>query len=239
MRAMQRTPMRHAVDQRGSAAGAAVRVQCARAHGVCDMHHHHHAVAPAAYAGRRRSCRTAAADAGVAEAAVAAAITVADITPPFLLFNTCITYAWLLLIIAPRWSLTRALMASDFVVIVPSLAFVYFFVASSVIDSSGSAEDLGKKVVFLFTEAITDPVKMASLSTPAYSAQDWVHLLVWDWVVGRYIYQDALANDLPVRPALLLCFSSGPPGLLVHLLTKAVVGAWRRRDVDTSGDGTQ
>ncbi len=52
-------------------------------------------------------------------------------------------------------------------------------------------------------------------------------MLVWDWIVARVIYKEALELDLPMRFSLFVCFSSGPPGLLVHLATKAAVLAWR------------
>lgn len=40
---------------------------------------------------------------------------------------------------------------------------------------------------------------------------------------GRWIWLDALETGLPVRFALLTAFNSGPPGLLVYLLTRAVL----------------
>lgn len=62
-----------------------------------------------------------------------------------------------------------------------------------------------------------------------YIMQDWVHVLAWDFIVGRFVWQEALEKELPVRHSLIATFMFGPVGLLVHLLTKYVVGAWRPR----------
>jgi hypothetical protein len=96
--------------------------------------------------------------------------TVEEITKPFEWANTAITYAWILLLLAPRWNFTKTVVLSDFAAILPCLAFLFFFASATSIDSS-DPEELGKKVAFLFTEAITDPTKMATLATPAYMAQ--------------------------------------------------------------------
>lgn len=80
-----------------------------------------------------------------------------------------------------------------------------------------------QKSIFLFTDGAADPKNMAKLlSSPAYAAQDWVHVLIWDYGAGRLIYLDALKKGVPIRPALLVTFIAGPIGLLVHELTCAI-----------------
>lgn len=59
-------------------------------------------------------------------------------------------------------------------------------------------------------------------------------MLAWDWIVARFIYLEALELDLPMRFSLFVTFSSGPPGLLVHLATKAAVMAWRGSQQSTT-----
>ncbi|KAA6429803.1 MAG: hypothetical protein FRX49_00235 [Trebouxia sp. A1-2] len=82
---------------------------------------------------------------------------------------------------------------------------------------------LTAKSIFLFTDGAADPKNMAKLlSSPAYAAQDWVHVLIWDYGAGRLIYLDALKKGVPIRPALLVTFIAGPIGLLVHELTCAI-----------------
>jgi hypothetical protein len=77
----------------------------------------------------------------------------------------------------------------------------YFF-TTAVIDAQ-TGKDVSAELVFLFTEAITDPEKMLSLfNNPAYAAQDWVHLCTWDMLVrGQRSYTqigcDAAPDPLP------------------------------------------
>ncbi|KAK3278205.1 hypothetical protein CYMTET_13831 [Cymbomonas tetramitiformis] len=140
-------------------------------------------------------------------------------------FNTAVLIPWVAMIFAPRARLTQTVMKSEWSQVIPCLIFTYFFVTAAVIDAA-AGEDLATKVQFLFTEAIADPDKMASMfvASPSYAAQDWVHLCTWDLIVGRMIYLDGLAKGLPTWHSLTFCFNSGPPGLLIHILTKGIVG---------------
>ena len=150
-----------------------------------------------------------------------------DVSPevlvaPFQFSNVAISILWAPIIIAPRAKLTEAVAKSRWSIILPSIAFLYFFLAATVIDSPDLADVL-QKSVFLFTDGAADPKNMAKLlSSPAYAAQDWVHVLIWDYGAGRLIYLDALKKGVPIRPSLLVTFIAGPIGLLVHELTCAI-----------------
>jgi len=142
--------------------------------------------------------------------------------PPFQFSNVAISVLWAPIIIAPRWKLTEAIAKSRWSIIIPSMAFLYFFLAATVIDSPDLA-DVFHKSIFLFTDGAADPKNMAKLlSSPAYAAQDWVHVLIWDYGAGRLIYLDALKKGVPIRPSLMVTFIAGPVGLLVHELTCAI-----------------
>ena len=145
------------------------------------------------------------------------------LTGPFQFANVAISVLWAPIIIAPRWKVTQQVMRSKWTVILPSLGFLYFFLAATVIDSPDLG-DVFQKSKYLFTDASAEPRNMAKLlSSPAYAAQDWVHLLIWDFAAGRLIYLDALKKQVPMRPALLVTFIAGPIGYLVHQATCAVV----------------
>lgn len=144
------------------------------------------------------------------------------LTAPFQFANVAISVLWAPIIIAPRWKVTQAVMQSKWTIILPSIGFVYFFLAATVIDSPDLG-DVFQKSKYLFTDAAAEPSNMAKLlSSPAYAAQDWVHLLIWDFGAGRLIYLDALKKKVPMRPSLLVTFIAGPIGLLVHELTCAI-----------------
>lgn len=141
---------------------------------------------------------------------------------PFQFSNVAISVLWAPIIIAPKWKVTEAIAKSRWSIIVPSIAFLYFFLAATIIDSPDLA-DVFQKSIFLFTDGAADPKNMAKLlSSPAYAAQDWAHVLIWDYGAGRLIYLDALKKGVPIRPALLVTFIAGPIGLLVHELTCAI-----------------
>lgn len=150
-----------------------------------------------------------------------------DISPeilvaPFQFSNVAISILWAPIILAPRAKVTEAVARSRWSIIIPSMAFLYFFLAATVIDSPDLG-DVFQKSKFLFTDGAADPKNMAKLlSSPAYAAQDWVHVLIWDYGAGRLIYLDALKKGVPIRPALLVTFIAGPIGLLVHELTCAL-----------------
>eukprot|EP00193_Tetraselmis_chui_P004882 CAMPEP_0177754920 /NCGR_PEP_ID=MMETSP0491_2-20121128/2278_1 /TAXON_ID=63592 /ORGANISM="Tetraselmis chuii, Strain PLY429" /LENGTH=163 /DNA_ID=CAMNT_0019270359 /DNA_START=291 /DNA_END=783 /DNA_ORIENTATION=+ len=118
---------------------------------------------------------------------------------------------------------TKKLLGPTWFMVPYALIDTAYFIGTAVLDAQ-SGEDVNAKAVFLFTEAITDPAKMLSLfDNAAYAGQDWVHLCTWDMLAGRWIWLDALATGLPMRFALFTAFNSGPPGLLVYLLTRAVL----------------
>ena len=150
-----------------------------------------------------------------------------DISPeilvsPFQFCNVAISVLWAPILIAPRAKVTEAIAKSRWSIIIPSTAFLFFFLAATVIDSPDLADVL-QKSKFLFTDGAADPKNMAKLlSSPAYAAQDWVHVLIWDYGAGRLIYLDALKKGVPIRPSLLVTFIAGPVGLLVHELTCAI-----------------
>lgn len=166
-------------------------------------------------------------DRGTHLAAFPGNIAFPDISPdvliaPFQFSNVAISVLWAPIIVAPRWKVTESIAKSRWSIIIPSMAFLYFFLAATVIDSPDLA-DVFKKSIFLFTDGAADPKNMAKLlSSPSYAAQDWIHVLIWDYGAGRLIYLDALKKGVPIRPALLVTFIAGPVGLLVHELTCAI-----------------
>lgn len=50
---------------------------------------------------------------------------------------------------------------------------------------------------------------MMSENNPAYAAQDWVHLCLWDYWVGSYIYLQGLEKGVFTAHSLVLTFNTG------------------------------
>lgn len=134
------------------------------------------------------------------------------------------------MIVAPKWEVTRKLLEPVWFMVPYCLIDTIYFVTTAILDAESGA-DVGAKAAFLFTEAIADPAKMQTLfDTSAYTAQDWVHLCTWDMLAGRWIWLDGLATGVPIRFALFTAFNSGPPGLLVYLVTRAL---FQKEDKDS------
>eukprot|EP01024_Parvocaulis_polyphysoides_P032658 TRINITY_DN2921_c0_g1_i3.p1 TRINITY_DN2921_c0_g1~~TRINITY_DN2921_c0_g1_i3.p1 ORF type:complete len:241 (+),score=5.39 TRINITY_DN2921_c0_g1_i3:26-748(+) len=57
------------------------------------------------------------------------------------------------------------------------------------------------------------------LSRQLTAASLWIHLLVGNFVIGRYIYLNGLEKSLVTLHSLLLAFVCGPVGLISHMLT--------------------
>lgn len=142
------------------------------------------------------------------------------IAKPFVTANSVVCIPWALMILAPNWSVTKKMFKSDWSMIVPGLVFAFFFVAAAFIEISNPSQ-LVDKVRFLFLEAIADPEKMKEIlsSGPGYAAQDWIHLIAWDLIGGRWIYLDGLNKKVPTWHSLIITFGGGPLGLLLHFAT--------------------
>jgi hypothetical protein len=130
---------------------------------------------------------------------------------------------WLLMILLPKNPLTRKIMGG---IQVPLLCCAIHFgiVGTSLLGPEGTAPLAEFNRVF---DPFGDPqaafLYMTS-SYPNFVAEEWSHVLSWDLVVGRLIWQDGVQRNLPTAPAVLLCNLIGPPGLLLHWATCAYYG---------------
>jgi hypothetical protein len=139
------------------------------------------------------------------------------ITPNLLfsLANTLALLGWALLVLAPRWRGTRALVLSGAWPLV--LAALYaVFIAGHYLGAHGSEGGFGSlaQVAALFH----DPWALLA---------GWVHYLCFDLFVGAWEVRDAQRRSVPhgaLVPALVLTFLFGPVGLLVYAGARAALG---------------
>ncbi|BAC91775.1 ABA4-like family protein [Gloeobacter violaceus] len=114
---------------------------------------------------------------------------------------------WALMIVAPNWKVTRRVMASYLPFI--ALALVYLYLVAG----SLNTESL---------QAMSNP-KLADIArffgTEQGAAAGWVHYLVFDLFVGRWIYFEGQRTAVWTIHSLILCLFFGPFGLLSHILT--------------------
>lgn len=118
---------------------------------------------------------------------------------------------WILMIVAPKWKVTRFLI--DFKVIPLALSaiyVVYIFKAMQI----GGAPDFGSlaSVMALFTE------QHAVLA-------GWVHYLAFDLVVGMWMLDQnkkLQIHQLLMAPCLFGTFMLGPVGFLAFMIIRAI-----------------
>ncbi|MGB3296006.1 MAG: ABA4-like family protein [Phormidesmis sp.] len=115
---------------------------------------------------------------------------------------------WLLMVVLPNWGVTRRVMASYWPFVPLALAYIYCFATS------------------------IDPESLAAFANPTLSqlaglfadervmATGWIHFIVMDLFVGRWIYLQGQEKGIFTRHSLALCLFAGPIGLLSHLTTQ-------------------
>lgn len=132
----------------------------------------------------------------------------------FSLASSAVLPGWLLLIFAPRWRWTTALVTGVLLPILLGLLYLYL-IAVHWAGSSGGFGSLAE-VRQLF-------------DVPGLLLAGWVHYLAFDLFVGTWEVRDARRLGIPhllVVPCLLLTFLFGPIGLLLYLALRATL---RRR----------
>tara|TARA_R110002051_G_scaffold309037_3_gene381417 strand:- start:4655 stop:5077 length:423 start_codon:yes stop_codon:yes gene_type:complete len=132
-------------------------------------------------------------------------------TVVFSIANTVVIPMWLLMIILPKWKVTRFFI--DYKVIPLALGLVYVFYIFQAI-SLGGGMDFGSltAVMELFTEENT-------------VLAGWIHYLAFDLLVGMWILDENKKlgiNHLLLVPCLLGTFMFGPLGFLLFMGLKAI-----------------
>lgn len=132
--------------------------------------------------------------------------------PIFQLANLFVLPFWALMLFAPHWRGTQAVMRSF--IPIAGLAALYavllgqsFFALNPALNPADLANP-------------TLAVIAAGLGTPAGATIGWVHFLAFDLFAGRWIYLDSRERALSVwwvGPCLFFTLMAGPLGLLLYL----------------------
>lgn len=129
----------------------------------------------------------------------------------FSLANYLVMPMWLLLIILPKWKVTRFLIDYKVIPLLLSLVYaIYIFQAIQI----GGMMDFGslKSVMALFTE------ENAVLA-------GWVHYLAFDLLVGMWMVNQNRSlgiHQLLMAPCLFGSFMFGPLGFLLFMILRTV-----------------
>lgn len=101
--------------------------------------------------------------------------------------------------------------------------------------------------LYLFVTSL-DPETAQSFSNPQLQLADlatlfaqekvtatgWVHFLVMDLFVGRWIYWEGQRTRIWTLHSLILCLFAGPLGLLSHILTQWFTALFRSNSTEAS-----
>jgi hypothetical protein len=144
----------------------------------------------------------------------------------FLAANVGIMAFWALLIIAPNWSVTHALVHRPVLPLALALAYIAYALPGFILPG-GKPEGGGfgslAEVMVLFT------------SKPAVMA-GWIHYLVFDLFVGAWEARDAKRLGFPhwlLIPCLILTLLLGPVGLALYLTLRwALKKRWTLVETD-------
>ena len=114
---------------------------------------------------------------------------------------------WALMILLPNWGVTRRVMESYIPLVVLAGLYLYLFV-SSITPENAQA---------LSNPQLADIARFLGQETAA--ATGWIHFLVMDLFVGRWIYWEGQRTGIWTIHSIALCLFAGPLGLLSHILT--------------------
>ena len=128
----------------------------------------------------------------------------------FTLSNVLVLPFWLLILLAPRWRVTRRVIGSPLIVV--PIALLY------------SALVLPGLPALLPTLANPGLAAIAEgFGTPQGATAAWAHLLAFDLFTGRWAYLDSRAREMSpwlAGPVIFFIFMLGPFGLLLYLVAR-------------------
>ncbi|MBD2344470.1 ABA4-like family protein [Anabaena subtropica] len=153
-----------------------------------------------------------------------------DITQLFNIANIFVLPFWALMILLPNWQVTRRVMESYIPFLPLAGAYLYLFVTSITPENAQA----------LSNPQLADIAHFFADETAA--ATGWIHFLVMDLFVGRWIYGEGQKTGIWTIHSLILCLFAGPLGVLSHIftywITKAISPNFERHDVAKSPQQT-
>ncbi len=135
----------------------------------------------------------------------------------FTLANVSVLPFWLLLALAPGWRGTQILVHSVAMPVLLGAAYVWLF-ATGAFFGPDTPEGGG----FSSLEGV-----MALFTSPEAVLTGWLHYLAFDLFVGAWISRDARRRGVThwlVVPCLVFTLMTGPAGLLLYTILRAVTG---------------
>ncbi len=130
----------------------------------------------------------------------------------FQIANALVLPQWLLMVVAPRWSVTQFLVKSFLIPVVLAIFYAFYIFAGDPLDFEAFSTLEGVKGLF---QNGGDGVMLAG----------WIHYLAFDLIAGSVVLRDAQERGIPhwwVIVPILFCFMLGPIGLLLYWIIRTV-----------------
>jgi len=139
----------------------------------------------------------------------------------FVASNIIIAPFWLLMILAPKWEVTRKVIGSRWIVFPIALCYAAPIAPFLATDLPTLAKPNYDAIHDLF-------------GLPRGTALAWAHIVAFDLFVARWIYLDSRSRDLNpwmMAPIMVLSLLAGPFGYcLYNLLITFIGGKYRRQE---------
>lgn len=155
-------------------------------------------------------------------------------------------YLWLLMVLAPDWSVTKKVMEPLWPVLLFCLVHLFIVVNTAAVNDDNLADFTELAKVFdprvylsFFTDYSPQDSMMRLMRSPGFVSEEWSHVLSWDLFVGRWIYLDGRRRGIFTSHSVLLCNLIGPPGLLAHAATCLLFGKGLPAEAAEQDDGSR
>lgn len=150
-----------------------------------------------------------------------------DLDRIFQAANLFVLPFWALMVLLPNWPFTQRVMQSYLPFAALASLYVYLFVT------------LDGSVLEAFSDPQLELSSLAGMFANAHvMATGWIHFVVMDLFVGRWIYLQGQENQIFTRHSLALCLFAGPLGLLTHFFTDAIVRRFFRTAASSTSTET-
>lgn len=129
----------------------------------------------------------------------------------FLILNNLVAIVWILMIFAPKWKVTQAIISTFSVVLILSVTYSIL-----IISSFGTLD-------FMDFTSLQGIMNLLQHSDAWGSSALWYHFLAFDLFVGTWILKDAQKLSIPhflIIPCLFFTFMLGPLGFVLYQLVK-------------------
>ena len=141
--------------------------------------------------------------------------------------NVFVLPFWALMIFLPNWKVTRKVMESYLPFVALAAVYLYLFI-NSITPENAQA---------LANPQLADIARFFAEEQAA--ATGWIHFLVLDLFVGRWVYWEGQKTGIWTVHSIALCLFAGPLGLLSHIVTSWIRQAFSQgveeKTVSSSG----